>query len=170
MFVSPRPLYVALLLPLCLAACGSDATTEPQPLVRQVTAECTLTFSAPPSVPPPPTFTQTDTGSCVFSRLGPLAFTGELEINTAALTQRGSRTFTARDGSAFRAVVEGTSTPRPPGLLDFVATLRVTGGTGRFTSVSGSLEGRGTANQQTRTTTVTFTGTLTYLPIAEDGA
>ena len=91
-----------------------------------------------------------------------LAYAGELTIDVAAGTQRGTRAFTASDGSSFRATSVGTSFSRGPGLVGFTATLRVIDGSGRFVGITGELLGEGTANQITRTTTVTFVGTLTY--------
>jgi hypothetical protein len=146
---------------LALASCSDDGPQAPEFVTSVVAGECALTFSGPPSVPPPPLFTQQDAGSCAFGDLGELRYAGTLEINTVMGTQVGTRTFTAADGSSFRATSEGKSTPRGQGLVDFTAALRVVGGTGRFADASGELQGRGTANQVTRATTVTFTGTLT---------
>ena len=152
---------VAALLLMVSAAC-SNTPVQPQLVTRDVNAQCALTFSAPPTIPPPPLFTQQDRGSCTFTSLGELAYAGELTIDVTAGTQRGTRTFTAPDGASFRATSEGTSFSRGPGLVGFTATVRVIDGSGRFAGITGELRGEGTANQMTRMTTVTFVGTLTY--------
>ena len=128
---------------------------------RPFSGDCELSFTPPP-FPPPPVFQSTDTGVCQFSQLGETAFYGVQQINFAAGTQSGERTFTAANGDILRAVHAGTSTPIGPGLISFRATVTFVGGTGRFAHATGQATGWGTANLATRISVATFEGSLTY--------
>ena len=85
-----------------------------------------------------------------------------LELDLAAGTQRGERTLTAANGDVLRMVSVGTSTPRGPGLVGFVATHTFVGGTGRFANATGQARGEGIANLVTRTTVATLDGWIAY--------
>ena len=170
------PATPAVLLALALVGCADPGpTTLPTPegaalarggsaggraTARPISGRCELTVAPLPSSPP--IIRQTDTGTCQLSHLGRTAFAGVLDLNLATGTQRGERTFTAANGDQLRAVNVGTSTPAGPGLVRFSATLTFVGGTGRFANATGEMRCEGTANLVTRTTSVTFDGTIVY--------
>ena len=131
------------------------------PGARPIKGHCELTFNPPP-LPLPPVHRQIDTGTCWFSHLGKTALEGVQDINFAAGTQSGTRTFTAANGDVLRATHAGTSGPAGPGLVRFVTTITIVGGTGRFANATGQMTGEGTANLITRTTSVTNEGWITY--------
>jgi hypothetical protein len=109
-----------------------------------------------------PILRQRDYGTCELSHLGRSSLDGVLEINLLLGTQTGSRTFTAANGDELYATVAGSSAPIGPGLIGFSATFTFTGGTGRFTSASGTARGEGVANQMTQTSTVRLEGSISY--------
>jgi hypothetical protein len=131
------------------------------PAAIPIEGHCELTFNPPP-LPLPPVHRQVDTGTCWFSHLGITALSGVQDINFAAGTQSGERTFTAANGDVLRATHAGRSGPRGPGLIGFTTTITFVGGTGRFANATGQMTGEGTANLITRTTTVTNEGWITY--------
>ncbi|CAA9312915.1 MAG: hypothetical protein AVDCRST_MAG68-1356 [uncultured Gemmatimonadetes bacterium] len=150
------------LLALFLAACGSPAPSAPLPdgrtpalnsAARPVSGECETTFTPPP-FPPPPSFTQVDTGTCQLAHLGRVDLRSEQTINFAAGTQSGERTLTAANGDILRAVHTGTSRLAGPGQVRFAATLRFVGGTGRFAGATGTARAEGTAHLGSRTATM----------------
>lgn len=130
---------------------------------HRVDGRCTLQFSAPP-MPLTPVFTQTDEGTCVLTGLGRSHLIGTLTINFLTGTQVGTRTITAANGDQLFITAVGTSSMTVPGQVAFVATLTITGGTGRFEGATGELEGRGVALLAARTTTVEFEGMVVYEP------
>lgn len=109
-----------------------------------------------------PILRQRDWGVCQLTHLGRTQFDGILEINLLAGTQNGTRTLTAANGDELYATVAGTSAPIGPGLIAFSATLTFTGGTGRFASASGSALAEGVANQMTKTSSVSLSGSIRY--------
>jgi hypothetical protein len=150
------------LLTLLLAGCSGAATGPSAPAVpRLLIAHCTVTFDAPPS-PLPAIIHQADTGTCEMRDIGPMNFAGVQDIDFAAGTQKGERTFTAASGDVLRATHVGTSAPSGPGLVGFDATLTFVGGTGRFAHATGQAHGVGTANLATRTTVFTVDGWVSY--------
>ena len=126
-----------------------------------IEGRCELTFNAPP-FPLPPVHHQIDTGTCWFSHLGRTDVYGVQDIVFATGTQNGTRTFTAANGDVLYAVNSGTSSPGGPGLVNFVTTITIVGGTGRFANATGQMTGPGTANLLTRTTVVTNEGWIAY--------
>lgn len=162
----------ALLFSLALAGCAEDATRITGPLVpgdavhglvaRPLDGGCETTFNPPP-LPLPPVHRQVDTGTCQLSHLGRVSLYGEQDINFAAGTQSGVRTFTAANGDVLYAVNAGTSAPGGPGLVNFSTTLTFTGGTGRFEHATGQAHATGTANLIARRTVLTITdGWIAY--------
>ena len=136
------------------AASGAVATLT-------ISGRCEVTFTPPP-FPLPPLVTQSDAGTCQLSHLGQTAFNGVQEINFAAGTQRGERTFTAANGDVLRAVHVGRSAPSGPGLISFEATLTFVGGTGRFAHATGRAVSSGVANLITHTTSLSLDGSISY--------
>ena len=169
------PTAPALLFAFTLAGCTGDGSTTiassawtatlarggaQASAPRPFAGRCDLTVAPLPSAPP--LIRQTDTGTCQLSHLGRTAYEGVLELDLAARTQRGERTLTAPNGDVLRVLAVGTSTPRDPGLVDFVATLTFVGGTGRFANATGQARAEGTANLATRTTVVALDGWIAY--------
>lgn len=166
-----RAISNALLLSLTIAGCAADPVAGPAPdrsasvsvvngkKVRVIKAECQTTFN-PPTLPPPSIHRQVDIGTCQFTPFGPMNVAGVQEINFAAGTQSGERTFTARNGDVLRAVHVGTSAPGAPGTVNFSATLTFVGGTGRFAGVSGEARANGTATMATTTASFELEGWL----------
>jgi hypothetical protein len=165
----------AALLALALAGCADSLPTHPASEsaalaradgagapagARPISGWCELTVTPLPSTPP--IVRQTDTGTCQLSHLGRTAYEGVLELDLVARTQRGERTLTAANGDVLRVLAVGTSTPRGPALVDFVATLTFVGGTGRFANATGQARAEGTANPVTRTTVVALDGWIAY--------
>ena len=166
-----RAISNALLLSFAIAGCAADPLTGPGrgqspsvsvingEKVRVIKAECQTTFNAP-TLPPPAIHWQVDIGTCRFTPFGPMTVAGVQEINFAAGTQSGERTFTARNGDVLRAVHVGTSAPGAPGTVNFSATLTFVGGTGRFAGVFGEARASGTATRATTSASFELEGWL----------
>lgn len=154
---------LAMLLAVALTACAEGVPlpldrrpAEARPAhasagARPLAGRCATTFNPPP-LPPPPVHRQVDTGTCEMAHLGATTVHGVQEINFAAGTQSGERTFTAANGDRLRATHVGTSRPGGPGLIRFSAVITFAGGTGRFEGAAGQARAEGTANLVTRTT------------------
>ena len=170
------PFHSVVLLALTLAGCGqapsaiADApslarSAEHGTTRRPISGSCELTFSpAPPSVPAPPPgiLRQVDVGTCQISHLGRSDYRGLLDIDFAAGTQTGSRTFTAANGDQLHSTVVGTSAPSGPTTRSISATFTFTGGTGRFAGARGEAKASATANLATSSTSVVFEGWIEY--------
>jgi hypothetical protein len=168
------PITSFALLASVVVACADPSPTAPTSPVslrgaalersgtsRPFKGSCALTFNAS-SFPLPPVLHQVDTGTCTLTHLGLTEFYGEQDINVAAGTQSGWRMLTAANGDELRMTHVGTSAPAGPGLVSFVAQLTIVGGTGRFAGATGSAQAFGVANLATRSTSVTFDGTISY--------
>jgi hypothetical protein len=134
------------------------AAAQQTDAARPITGRCETTFNPPP-LPPPPVFTQTDTGTCTIAHLGRAAFHSVKEIDFIAGTQTTTEaSFTAANGDVLRAVGSGTSAPAGPGQIGFSATLTFTGGTGRFLNARGEAHVTGVASLATTTAILEITG------------
>jgi hypothetical protein len=134
------------------------AAARPSDAAWPITGRCETTFNPPP-LPPPPVFTQTDTGTCTIAHLGRAAFHSVKEINFLSGTQTTTEaSFTAANGDVLRAVGSGTSAPAGPGQIGFSATLTFTGGTGRFLNAHGEAHVTGVATLATTTAVLEITG------------
>lgn len=168
----PLSAATAALLVTVFAGCSGDAPSiaaVDEPSLREVlvdahtpqlpvTGRCETTFDPQP-FPPPPVFTQTDTGTCVMAHLGRAAFHSVKEINLWAGTQTTTEaSFTAANGDVLRAVGSGTSAPAGPGQIGFSATLTFTGGTGRFATAAGEAHVEGVASPATSTASLVIVG------------
>lgn len=165
------PAAMAALITVAAACSGSGGMTAPDDApslhrtsvtgsdpARPLTGRCETTFD-PPTFPPPPSFTQTDTGTCRLAHLGRAAFHSVKDINFATGTQTTTEaTFTAANGDVLRAVGSGTSAPAGPGQIGFSATLTFTGGTGRFAEATGEAHVEGVAQLSTSTATMEIVG------------
>jgi hypothetical protein len=119
---------------------------------------CETSFDPPP-FPPPPTFTQVDTGECELAHLGRVAFHSVKEVDLGAGTQTTTEaTFTVADGDVIQAVGSGTSAPAGPGRLRFSAVLTFVGGTGRFADAAGEVHVEGVALLASSTATLEIVG------------
>jgi hypothetical protein len=162
----------AALLVTVVVGCSGDAPSivaGEEPSLREMSVEayspqlplsgrCETTFEPPP-FPPPPVFTQTDTGTCTMAHLGRAAFHSVKEIDLAAGTQTTTEaTFTAANGDVLRAVGSGTSAPIGPGQIGFSATLTFMGGTGRFANAAGEAHVEGFAWLATSTASLEIIG------------
>ena len=128
---------------------------------RPITGRCETAFNPPP-FPLPPVHQQTDTGTCVVSHLGRVAYTAVQTIDFAAGTQSGERSFTAPNGDVLRAFGSGSSAPSGPGRIAFTATFVFTGGTGRFAGAAGEAQVSGVADLPSHTASSTFEGHIRY--------
>ena len=166
------PLVAAV---LALAACAGDAPLATAPDLSGLASagspsaargatplrgSCELTVTPLPSTPP--IIRQIDTGPCRMSHLGRAVLEGVLEIDLTTGTQTGERTMTAANGDQLYLTVVGTSAPAGPGLVSFVGTFTIEGGTGRFANATGTATGEGIANLVTRQTAVTIEGEIVY--------
>jgi hypothetical protein len=86
-----------------------------------------------------------------------------LDINFALGTQTSvAYDFTAANGDVLRSSVSGTNTPSGPGTARISATMKFTGGTGRFANATGEAHAEGVANFVTRSSSVTYDGWISY--------
>jgi hypothetical protein len=143
---APARTLAAALLAAC-AGCADDPTritagdaAAGQPVLAVVpvpiSGSCEMTFDPPP-LPPPPVFTQTDTGTCQLAHLGRAAFRSVKQIDVVTGTQTIlDATFTAPNGDVLRATGSGTSAPVGPGRFAFTSTLTFAGGSGRFSAAA----------------------------------
>jgi len=167
----------AALFSLTLAGCSGEAPSAPATIdselpelsrwewsatqPRPIVGRCETSFNRPP-FPPPPVHNQADTGVCWISHLGRTQVVSQQDINFAAGTQTGSRTFTAANGDKLYATHVGTSALTAPGRVGFSATLTFTGGTGRFEHATGQAFAKGEANQATATASFIMAGLIVY--------
>jgi hypothetical protein len=108
---------------------------------------------------------QAATGTCQLAHLGQAAVFVLLDINFALGTQTSvAYDFTAANGDVLRSSVVGTNTPSGPGTARISATVKFTGGTGRFANASGEAHAEGVANFATRSSSVTYDGWIRYDP------
>jgi hypothetical protein len=136
---------------------GAMSPAAPGPALP-LTGRCETRFDPPP-LPPPPTFTQVDTGECEMAHLGQVAFHSVKEVDLHAGTQTTTgATFTVANGDVLQAVGSGTSAPAGPGRLGFSAVLTFVGGTGRFVDAAGEAHVEGVALLASSTATLEIVG------------
>jgi hypothetical protein len=125
---------------------------------------CETTFDPATFLRPPAVFSQTDTGSCRLTHLGLSDFFSLKEIDFAAGTQKTTEAyFTAANGDILYATGDGFSSPGQPGTVHFNAVLTFSGGTGRFSSATGSVHVEGTADIINRMATFRlYDGVISY--------
>ena len=165
----------ALLFAAVSASCRSEPPTAPidadpsparaaaaPPVQRPMSGHCETRFNPPP-FPPPAIHRQTDVGTCQLAHLGRTALHGVQEIDFAAGTQSGERTFTAANGDELHARHAGTSAMVAPGRVAFSAVITIVGGTGRFEGATGELRVSGVAVlAETRATMTIDEGWIAY--------
>jgi hypothetical protein len=87
--------------------------------------------------------------------------TFQVDVRTASAT--GAATFTAANGDTLSASVVGQATPTAtPGVVSIVEVYTITGGTGRFAGVTGTLTLERTLNQTTGVSSGTFSGVIDH--------
>lgn len=151
-----RNVFLAPIVLLSLAACGSELPTDPTSGLhaaqlsaveqnRPFRAECNMRIQ-PPTVVSPGVIAQIDSGDCQALHLGASALVSDKVINVVAGTQTTQVTFTAANGDVLRGTGAGTSSMVAPGIVNFTADVTFTGGTGRFANATGRATIRGQAN------------------------
>ena|SRR5688572_23665486 len=118
----------------------------------------TAVFLAGPSV-------QRITGVGTATHLGQNTFVANATVNFSTpppFAVQGTAVFTAANGDQFFTSFTGTSTPTGPGTSrgDFVHT--ITGGTGRFSDITGTLVGVAIVTVGSPTNTVSYQGTINF--------
>jgi hypothetical protein len=84
-----------------------------------------------------------------------------LDVRVVPSTVSGTTTFTAANGDKIFAQIKATaSPPDAKGAVRFAGMFIITGGTGRFRSISGSAVLQGINNAPAMTTEFSFSGTL----------
>jgi len=137
------------------------ALSRAENAARPISGTCQTSF-APPTLPPPPVIRQVDEGSCNLSHLGKAALYSVEDIEVVAGTQRSVEfTLTAPNGDVLRVTTEGTNAPNATG-VDFEATMRFVGGTGRFANAAGEAQVTGSASFITNTAAFTVNGWIEY--------
>ncbi|MGH7576018.1 MAG: hypothetical protein ACREM1_12950 [Longimicrobiales bacterium] len=151
----------ALLLALTAGPLAGCSDQGPENTVQEVSGTCTSLWNPPP-VPPAGVHRQIDVGVCELTPFGRVLLAGELEIDFAAGTQTGTRTFTIIGGDELHTEVVGGSSIRHETTVSFSSTFRIVGGTGRFTSATGELGVEGVADFTTTTSEAFMSGTVSY--------
>jgi len=137
------------------------ALSRAESAARPISGSCQTSF-APPTFPPPPVIRQVDVGSCSLSHLGKAVLYSVEDIDVVAGTQRSVEfTLTAANGDILRVTTSGTNAPNATG-VEFVATMRFVGGTGRFANATGEAQVTGAASFITNTAGFTVSGWIEY--------
>jgi hypothetical protein len=139
----------------------APALSRAENAARPISGTCQTSF-APPTLPPPPVIRQVDEGSCNLSHLGKAVLYSVEDIDVVAGTQRSVEfTLTAANGDILRVTTAGTNAANATG-VDFAATMRFVGGTGRFANAAGEAQVTGAASFITNTATFTVNGWIEY--------
>ncbi|HEY0672527.1 MAG TPA: hypothetical protein VGD27_09685 [Longimicrobiales bacterium] len=168
----PRTRFLAPVLTLALAACGSELPSDPLAVLdaaqfsqvghdRPFKAECNLRIQ-PPTVLSPGVIRQIDAGDCQALHLGTSTLVSDKVINLAAGTQTTQITFTAANGDLLHAAGTGTNVMVAPGIVQFTADMTFAGGTGRFAHASGRATIRGQANLAEARSATVMEGFILY--------
>ena len=167
-----RTVFLAPVLTLALAACGTELPTGPIADLnaaqfsevgqdRPFKAECHLRIQ-PPTVLSPGVIAQVDTGDCQALHLGKSTLVSDKVINLAAGTQTLQMVFTAANGDILRASGTGTNAMVAPGVVQFTADVTFAGGTGRFASATGRATIKGQANLAEARSAMVMEGFILY--------
>jgi hypothetical protein len=170
---------LVLVTTLALAACSGDSPTTLEPSAirattfsasratssaapRPIKGECALKTLSTVPYPAPPVFRQTAEGTCDLAHLGQSTVQFVQVVNFALGTQRSlSLVYTAANGDELHAASAGTSTANSTG-VSFSSTIAFLGGTGRFTSATGSARAEGSANLTAGTSAYSLDGAISY--------
>jgi hypothetical protein len=150
-----RPLFVRLVaaFTVSLGIVAVSAVAAETPFKGTVSA-----IETGQTVPPMRTITREGTGTA--THLG--RYTEHLTAQINILTGHGTgfATFTAANGDALSASVDGQSTRTGPTTLSIVEVYTITGGTGRFADATGSFTLNSTVDQVTGASSGTFSGAI----------
>lgn len=111
-----------------------------------------------PGLPPSAFLDGSGTGNG--THLGKFSYLFPHTVNFSTGTATGTYTFTAANGDKVFAEFTGQSTPLEPGFVNVVELATITGGTGRFAGATGHFTVERVVNQVERTTTGTYSGTI----------
>ncbi len=167
-----RTIFLAPVLTLALAACGSELPSGPLADLdaaqfsaaaheRPFKAECNLQIQ-PPTPVSPGVIAQIDSGDCQASHLGKSTLVSDKVINLVAGTQTLQLAFTAANGDVLHANGTGTNVMVAPGVVQFTADVTFTGGTGRFANATGRATIRGQANIAEAKSAMVMEGFILY--------
>jgi hypothetical protein len=142
------------MMALALTLAGPVAAGDQVPFRGSLDGTVTLTPLVPPLA------SVEIEGAGVATQLG--TFTVEIPhvVNQATRIAIGQFVFTAANGDTLTANFTGQATLVEPGVLSIVETGVITGGTGRFAGATGSFAGHRMYFVAARTTTGSFTGTI----------
>ena len=119
------------------------------------------TASITPLTPPMVAVTIEATGTATY--IGRFTLEAPHVVNQATLTAVGTYLITAANGDTITADLAGTAVMvEPPYVIAITETATVTGGTGRFTGATGSIEVRRVFNRATGVTTGTLDGWISF--------
>ena len=148
-----------LLLTLALSACNSSPAAPEVP--AKFNGRCD-TVLAPTVDISPGVARQVDNGSCQLTPFGTTVFLGDKVLQLAAGTQSVDVTLTMANGDVLRALGAGTNAVTAPGRVHFVATIKFTGGTGRFAGATGEARAEGDSDLIGRKATFSMDGTVIF--------
>jgi uncharacterized Zn-binding protein involved in type VI secretion len=154
-----------ILLGLLLMGCADSPTVPPTPQFAMTDTpfrgSCELVIQ-PPEPISPGVVRQIDIGDCRISHLGRATFISDKVINFAAGTQTIQGTYIAANGDLLYANGSGTSQLLASGRVAFQGVVTFEGGTGRFSSASGTATITGEADPVNARSSFTTTGTIRY--------
>jgi len=103
-------------------------------------------------------------GSGVASHMGKTTFEANAVVNFTMQPPQisGTATFTAANGDTFTTEYSGTTSPNGDGTVSGSFTHIITGGTGRFSSISGTITAVSLHQLSTNTGTLEFDGMISY--------
>lgn len=112
----------------------------------------------------PPVQPVRSSGPGIASHLGKAEFEANSTVNFTVQPAQinGTATITAANGDSFTTSFTGTSTPNGDGTATGYFSHTITGGTGRFSDISGSLTAVSLHNLSTNAGTLEFNGTISY--------
>lgn len=148
-----------LLLTLGLSACTSNPAGPESP--AKFNGRCD-TVLAPTVDISPGVVRQVDNGSCQLTPFGTTVFFSDKVLQLAAGTQSVDVRLTMANGDVLRALGSGTSVVTSPGRVHFVATIKFTGGTGRFAGATGEARAEGDSDLVGRLATLSMDGTVIF--------
>jgi hypothetical protein len=123
------------------------------------------TFTFAPDPPPSPFATVHLEATGLATELGRFTIEAPHRVYLGGpITATGTMEFTAANGDRLKADFIGTATPTSPTGVSIVETATISGGTGRFTSASGTVVLTRDADLAALSTTGSFDGTISLRP------
>jgi hypothetical protein len=139
--------YAALGLCLFAAACAADSPTAPTPLSSLVSGDGQTRATGGSALPFRGTLESTETvngaehhlvATGEATHLGRYTLTSDFTVTSPPPRASGTAVWTAADGSQLFTTIVGEGVAVPP-ILTATETHTITGGTGRFAGVSGTI-------------------------------